>query len=96
MCGMFYPQKSLKDRKNVPRQEVAKKISKSTICHDFATAPAALLDADTERTELLRKLEAMPTEKLRRLVEFADSMDIKALPCASASEQGGSAESGDK
>ena len=63
---------------------------------DFATTPAAPLDADTERAELLRKLEAMPMEKLRRLVEFADSMDIKALPCAFAAEPGDSAESGDK
>ena len=57
-------------------------------------APVALIESDTERAELLRKLEALPTHELRRLVGLASPMCTKALPCASAAEQGDPAESG--
>ena len=53
-----------------------------------------LLDETAERAELLQKLEALPTHELRRLVELAAPMDTKALPCFSAADRGGSAESG--
>ena len=52
------------------------------------------LDEKAERAELLRKLEALPTHELRRLVGLASPMYTEALPCASAAEQGDSAGSG--
>ena len=38
-------------------------------------ASPKLLEEDTERTELLQKLEALPTEKLRRLMELIEKED---------------------